>query len=444
MSHLTGFNLARNNVRRWVSLVLTVIVMTGCTLSSTEDSGESVALITGAPTVELATPLANSTFLKGVVVNIIASVANAGTDLQRVEFKVNDAKIAEVNAPNPSGAARFSVTNTWTPDTAGVFTVEVIAYRADGSSSQPATIQVNVVDELPKIEPSVTPQPTTDTGNSAVTQPTQQQQVVNPPTATNTVVVQPTAEPTQQPTEDPATQAVVVRVVQGGMNVRSGPSTNFVPVLGVLPGNEDVPILAANPAGSWYKINFNGGIAWISSDPSLVTLVSGDPATLPREVGPAIPTLQPTAPPIQVQPTAAPGQPTQPPATGGDGVNLVITGFELRQGSRPVNTIFINEPAVAFVKVKNAGTQDTPTGFFVLLRIVNKDDGGFLLEEAAAFSGVLKAGEEYTLQIPFTDKAGAGLTKSAAAIVDNNNQIPETNEGDNNSPFAIEYVLGAQ
>lgn len=428
--------------------LLLLFAVTGCSLSSLTGEGEAVAMISGAPVVELSAPLANSTFLQGVVVNILASVSNAGDDIQRVEFKVDDITIADVTSPNPSGSSRFSVTRTWTAENAGTYTIMVMAYRADGSSSQPATVQVNVVDELPQTDPTETPEPTmTEEVNPTEAAP---QTVANTPAATSSSNVatgdgdNATEEANPEPTTAPTDDGVVVRVVQGGMNVRRGPSTNFVPPVGVIVGESEVPVLAANRDGTWFKIQFQGGDAWISSAANLVTVISGDPETLTREEGPPIPTLAPptatTAPAIAtIAPGTTPGTP--PPASGGDGSNLVITGFELRQGSRPINTIFINEPASALIKIKNIGTQPVTTGFFVLLRIVNKTDGGFLLEEAASVTS-LAAGEETIVQVPFTDRAGPGLTKSAAAIVDSNNQLPESNEGDNNSPFAIEYVLG--
>jgi hypothetical protein len=441
---------------RYGFCLLFLFAITGCSLSSLGiGEGEEVAVISGAPVVELSAPLANSTFLQGVVVNILASVSNAGQDIQRVEFRINEMTIADVASPNPAGAPRFSVTRTWTAEAAGNYTVSVIAYRGDGTSSQPATVQINVVDGL--AEPTETEEPA----------PTQ---TTPPPTATNTQAAPPTtnapaAEVDNTSTEEADADAgtggeaaaateeaaassdeVVVRVVRGGMNVRRGPSTNFVPPVGVLVGETDVPIIAANQDGSWYKIKFQGADAWISSAANLVTLVSGDPSTLPIEQGPPIPTL---APPTAIPATAAPLATTAPGTTpgatvaaptGGDGPNLVVTGFELRQGSRPVNTIFINEPAVAFIKVKNVGNQPA-TGFFAVLRIVNKDDGGFLLERATAVNS-LAVNEEIIVQVPFTDEAGPGLVKSAAAFVDLNNQVPESNEQDNGSTFAIEYVLG--
>jgi hypothetical protein len=432
--------------RLWVSLCfMFLLAITGCSLSSLGgDDGEAVAAISGAPVVELSAPLANSTFLKGVVVNILAAVSNAGEDVQRVEFKIDDTTIADLASPNPSGAARFSVTQTWTAETAGTYRISVIAYRGDGSSSQPAEVQINVVDQLPELDATDTPAPT-NTAAPTTAAPTQQPQTVaNTQSAPETgdeenAEAEQDTDPTAAPTDD----RVVVRVVPGGMNVRRGPSTNFVPVVGVLVGESEVPVLAANQNGTWFKIQFNGADAWISSDSSLVTVISGDPKSLPVESGPPIPTL---APPTAIPATAAPANTTAPgttPSGGGSGANLVITGFELRQGSRPVNTIFINEPATAFIKVKNTGNQATATGFFVILRIVNKSDGGFKLEEAAPYSLTLQPNEEVIINVPFTDKAGAGLEKAAAAFVDENNQVPESNESDNGSPFAITYVLGA-
>ncbi|MCU0496368.1 MAG: SH3 domain-containing protein [Anaerolineae bacterium] len=425
--------------------LLALITLIGCSLPS---QGTSVAVITGPPTITLASPLPNSTFLADVPVNILAAIANAGPDIQRVEVRVDNTTLADLNAPNPSGATVFTVTQTWTATGEGPHTISVQAFRGDGTSSTAAVVQINVVNEPPIVAtetPIPTPVPPTATPTPVTPTVAATSGGGTTPQATDTTgsgggnVTQPTAT-----TQATTAQGVVVRVVPGGMNVRRGPSTNFIPPLGALPGEQEVPILATNQNGTWFKIRFNGQDAWISSDPNLVTVISGDVTTLPRETGPAIPTLPPpTAQPTTVPQTAAPGTTPTTGATG-NGADLVITGFELRQGARPVNTIFINEPAVAFVKIKNQGNQPTSTGFLVILRIVNTADGGFKLEEAAAYSAVLAPGEETTVQIPFTDRAGAGLDKSAAAVVDENNQVPEANDGNNGSPFAINYVLGAQ
>jgi hypothetical protein len=360
------------------------IALTGCSLNFGQPEGESVASISGAPIVEIAAPLPNSTFLQNVAVNILSSISNAGADIQRVEISVNDEVITDLPSPNPSGAARFSVTQTWTPDNPGEYTVTVTAYRADGTSSPPATVQINVIEGVP-----------TSQATEEVTEPTATRLV---PTATATL------SPTQSETEDETStdetdsnsteeastesgdddntgeassadsDDVVIQIVEGGINVRRGPSTNFQPPLGVVTG--EVTALAANNSLTWFKINYQGGEAWITGDESLVTVVSGDPESLPRESGPPIPTLAPpTAPPAATATaggalsTAAPtGQVTGQPTGSASGADLVVSNFVLEPRDP-----FCNQPAQMRANLANIGNAATATGGFVILAVENTD-----------------------------------------------------------------------
>lgn len=417
-------------------VVLWLIVfslLTGCSLPSS-NTGEQIAAITGAPIVELAAPLPNSTFLKGVGVNILAAVSNAGSDIQRVEIKVADGTVADVASPNPSGAARFSVTHTWLAEAQGEYTIEVIAFRGNGAASAPATVKINVVDDLPATEaptateviPTNTVQPTNTTVVAAVS-PTQNQSV---PVATATT-------DSSVPAATATSAGVTVRVVRGGMNVRRGPSTNFVPPLGVLPGEQDVPVLAANPNATWFKIMFNGAEAWISSDPSLVTVVSGDVSSLPRESGPPIPTLAPATLAATAIPTGVGATPETPATT--NGANLVVANFVLDPADP-----FCNRNAQMRANISNIGNEATASGGFVVL-VVENTDGTNRQTLGAVEIPILAAGQQnFTIALDFKDphvsNRGDGI-KRAFVIIDPNNQIPESNENDNVSA-ADEYALG--
>jgi hypothetical protein len=437
-----------------LALSLLILALTGCSLNFGQPEGEAVAQISGAPIVEIAAPLPNSTYLQNVVVDILSSVSNAGADIQRVEVSVNDQSIADLPAPNPSGATRFSVTQTWTPDTPGEYTITVTAFRADGSSSQPASVQISVIEGVPTsqateevAQPTATR--TTPTATSTLS-PTETEDASSETVRSSTDEAdsvstdEADADPSSDTTaEAPAGDDVVIQIVEGGINVRRGPSTNFNPPLGVLTG--EVTALAANNNLTWFKISYQGGEAWITSDENLVTVVNGDPEGLPRETGPAIPTLAPpTAPPATATPTAGSSLSTAV-ATGtgtstgtGTGADLVVSNFVLDPKDP-----FCNQPATMRANISNIGNAATATGGFVILAVENTD-GTNRQTLGAAEIQVLAAGQQnYLIELPFRDtftsSRGDGI-KRAIVIIDANNQIPEGN--DNNNTAQVEFALG--
>lgn len=439
------------NLRPFIVLCFCFSIMTGCSLNFGSDEGEAVAVISGAPVVEIAAPLPNSTFLQGVAVNILAAVSNAGSDIQRVEIRVDEATIADVTSPNASGAPRFSITQTWTPDSAGEYTVTVTAYRADGSASQPATVRINVIEGLPTTQPTHTPQPTitrqaptatftiapVETDDTEDTDPSDETDEAGSTGGAGDT------DATDAPADTASGNDVVLRIVQGGINVRRGPSTNFVPPLGVLTG--DVTALAANTSLTWFKINYQGGEAWITGDESLVTVISGDPASLPRESGPPIPTLAPptatTAPPATgpgmstVAPTGAATGSATGSATGAD---LVVSNFVLDPKDP-----FCNQPAQMRANIANIGNAATATGGFVILAVENTDGSNRQVLNAVEIPVLAAGASNHLVVIPFQDthvsNRGDGI-KRAIVIIDANNQIPEAN--DNNNSASVEFALG--
>ncbi len=440
------------NLRPFIALCFCFSIMTGCSLNFGSDEGEAVAVISGAPVVEIAAPLPNSTFLQGVAVNILAAVSNAGADIQRVEIRVDEATIADVTSPNASGAPRFSITQTWTPDAAGEYTVTVTAYRADGSASQPATVRVNVIESLPTTQPTDTPQPT-------ITRPAPSATFTIAPVETET---DDTGEPDSSdetddagstggtgdtgnpnPTDAPADTGsgnnVMLRIVQGGINVRRGPSTNFVPPLGVLTG--DIPALAANTSLTWFKINYQGGEAWITGDESLVTVISGDPASLPRESGPPIPTLAPptaTTAPAATGPGMSTIAPTSDTPGSTSGADLVVSNFVLEPKDP-----FCNQPAQMRANIANIGNAATATGGFVILAVENTDGSERHVLNAVEIPVLAAGASNHLVAIDFRDTFTSNRAdgiKRAIVIIDANNQIPEAN--DNNNSASVEFALG--
>src|SRR3954462_13016999 len=135
---MTGMRLLSPHRRLLIALL---ILLTGCTLNNVVAPNET---ITGAPTVRILSPQPNATYMEGVAVNLQATVSNAGKDLDRVEIVIDGSTVATLNQPNPNAAASFNVTHGWSAAGIGAHSINVVAYRPDGSSSDPATVAITV------------------------------------------------------------------------------------------------------------------------------------------------------------------------------------------------------------------------------------------------------------------------------------------------------------
>lgn len=98
------------------------------------------------------------------------------------------------------------------------------------------------------------------------------------------------------------------------LNVRRGPSTIFAPPIDFLGRGSDGNIIAVDPTGTWYKIQYVNSIgeSWIIANEAFIS-VTGDISSLLPDAGPATPTITPTSTPSNT-PTSIPSStPTQTP-----------------------------------------------------------------------------------------------------------------------------------
>ena len=119
----------------------------------------------------------------------------------------------------------------------------------------------------------------------------------------------------QPPPADPNV-CIVQAANAGGVNIRSGPGTNYNEV-GSLVG--DITLTATGQNNGWYYGNYAFGAGWVASS---VTIATGPCNNLPFVDAPAAPAQQ-VAPPQQTEevsasptvppPTQAQDQPTEPP-----------------------------------------------------------------------------------------------------------------------------------
>ncbi len=371
-----------------------------CSLATPNQGGGDATTISGAPVVRLASPLENATYRENVPVNILAQVSNAGPNIERVEVLVDNIIIATLPNPNPTGADAFSVAQAWPAAGLGTHTIGVNAFRGDGTGSEPVAVTVTVVDVSGSDGTTVLAsddgaaagagEDTGDTrqgignllgaivgggGQSAqqaeateVPQPTALLPEPEPDEPDDEVEAQQAEAPANEPEQaeeavaPPPTPSQPMARLTVGANIRSGPSTSYVPAIGSLPAGEETPLLAVNSDRSWYKIQYYNSEGWIFGQ--LIDVV-GDASGLPVENPPPPP---PTSTPV---PTAVPATeaPAAPAQTGNINVDFNrdprIDPFPPDCGQ----TMTIN------IRYENNGPDPMPGSAAVVVRDVHPDSG---------------------------------------------------------------------
>ncbi|MGJ3238560.1 MAG: CARDB domain-containing protein [Anaerolineae bacterium] len=399
----------------WVLLSLT---LSACDLlTSPQETTEDIAF-EGAPQITIASPMNGDTYQAGVGVNILLRVDNAGPDVARVAIQVDGQIIGEATMPNPNGDPSFTVSNGWPATGEGQHVISAVVSRADGTNSE-ASVTINVVtsqtnDDSASDEPDTDEpeEPEDDAGASNVIGDTPLPTPV-PREPTNTVV--PTIAPTNTPAPTATSSRPQVRV-QTGANVRSGPGLVFDPPVGSLAANETVDILAVNNAGTWFRIQYYNGDAWISAQ---VVDVIGDISSLPREAGP----------PTPVPPTETPIPATQPPASN---IDLIIDANQ----TSVVPTFRCGLASEITVTVVNQGTERSAGTSIIAEDIQPNGDIGATTNGAVP---ALDPNQSATVVVYLTVTTFVNEGHTFRVRVDPNNSIAESNETNNN--YVYEYNL---
>ncbi len=131
-------------------------------------------------------------------------------------------------------------------------------------------------------------------------------------TPSRTPTFTPTRTPTPQlnATPSPSASDVFLVITAPSINIRSGPSLSFG-VVGAFSRDDRIQLVGTNSDYSWVAFNYQNGVAWITTNERLVTII-GDLKMLPI-LGQPRPPSTATAAPL----TKAPA--TQPAASGGSG-----------------------------------------------------------------------------------------------------------------------------
>lgn len=416
---------SNNRLRVLIFFSILSLLVSACDIMSAPET-EDIAF-EGAPQVVISSPLNGDTYREGVGVNILLRVDNAGSDIARVAIEVDGEIIGEAILPNPNGDPSFTVNNGWPASGEGAHTITTIASRGDGTTSDPATVTINVVAAEDSQSDDMSDDDTSMDDDDMATEEMSQDDETDDASASGSdddSSAQATTAPTQaQPTAVPATDEPEatntpsqpqVRITTGA-NVRSGPGVVFDPPIGSLAAGATTNILAVNPAGTWYKIQYYNGEGWVSAQ---VAEAQGDISGLPREAGP------PTPVPFTPTPVA-----TNTPATAPD---LSVTNVVVDP-----HPFVCNESSEVSVTIANNGTAASGGTSVLVQDIFNGQVGANTNAPVPA----LAPGETHTAVMFLTVSTNFGEAHNTRVTVDPNGQVSENNEN-NNVRNEQPYVLG--
>lgn len=344
-------------------------LLCGCSLTAAPRGDvDAAAVIEGPPVVRILSPLPNQTFMAGVTVAVQARVENAGPDLARVSVLLDDALVGEEPNPNEIGAAMFSVKIDWPTSNPGQYEIAVLAERGDGSLTR-ETVAVSVVDQAGL-----------GLGDDSGEQ--------NADTADASELSLPTALP---PTDVPITRRATVTTVS---NLREGPGTQFE-LVDRAEVDQEIELVAANPAGDWYKIRHASGEAWIYAE---LVSARGDVDSLPR-----------------ISP-----------------VNLIVTDIAIDP-----HPLVCQQTSEIQVTVKNEGAAALPGGGWIKAEAVLKSSEEILEAAETVFPSIAPGGE-YTAKTALAVSLHYNETQRIRVTL--RSLVDESSEG-GAVFYAEEYVL---
>jgi uncharacterized protein YraI len=400
-------------------------IMSGCSLTASDTAISATPVFTGVPSVKLASPLPNETYLEGASINILGRIENAGADIQMVEILLDNQSIGSQMQPNEGGNASFTVTNSWQAMNSGNHVITLRAVRADGSAGEASvTIAVESASDASVDASAVQVTPTVDLGLPTPIQPAQVAPTLEPTSAV-TATLAPTTAPavvaTATNTTAPVSTAPQITVISGA-NVRSGPSTAFNPPIISLVANTTAPIVAISPDRQWYKIQINNTTGWISATTVTTT---GELGGLTIDAGPATPIPQPTAVPATGVPTA-----TTAPATNTD-LSITFVGLS-------PDPLVCNQAGVVTVTIVNSGASASAETTVLIQDLYNGNAG------ASASATVKSLGQNESIDITLSLTVSTNFAEghTLRARIDPDNRVSETNEQNNDNNKAYTLATG--
>ena len=230
-------------------------------------------------------------------------------------------------------------------------------------SANPALVAGSRTPTLPPLSTRVVLVPTTTPAPPATQTATPTSTAV-PTTATTAATAVPltaTSSFTATATSlSPTITSGLLTIVQG-VNVRSGPGTNY-PVVGSLKAGDTAPVLGRNATGDWFVISLKngpGGQGWVSANSNISTY-NGDKSQLTVVAAPPVP-----ATPVPAATPKPAGNPNGALVNGAHGVSGMLNLCSSQV------TFAVNE-RVCFVEwIKNNTTQPVPYGLLGVTAVKN-------------------------------------------------------------------------
>lgn len=368
-----------------IVLLLALLALVGCTLSTQPAVDEPIATspgntASGKPTVRITAPKEGDEFVVAQQIFITANATDTA-GVTRVQLIANEQVVKTISSESSTGQKNFEILLDYTPRAAGSVVLEVVAYRG-AIASDPATVTINV--RANQTQVTATSRPVTNAPN------------INP--------------------NDPTCRALI----NAGLNVRSGPGTNFDRITTLAAGTV-VPIVGRTGLNDWWQIRYGTVVGWVSAP---FTSVLGICSAVPVIPSPATPTPRvPTAtnrPPA----TAIPTSTTVPPTNTPGRPDLVITSI-----TGPTSVDIATNGATQRYNVTITNTGSGPSGSFV-----NDFSGPSGTTDLGTVSG-LNAGESISLTIDVTF-TGAGSI-NLGAVADSGGQVSEISEVNNNASLTV-------
>ncbi len=262
-------------------LVCTLAVLSACNLTRTRPTTEPVvtgtaAAVDGKPVVTISSPQDGDEVVIGTDVFVSANATDS-VGITRVQLIADNQIVKTVSSESVAGDQNMNVLLDFRPAAAGELALEVIAYRG-AVASDPATINIIVRQNQAQVTATIIPQ-------------------------TNVPVIDP---------NDPTCRALT----NVGLNVRTGPSTNF-PRITTLPAGRQVPIIGRVGDNTWWLVRVNATTSgWVIQRNPLnpneeFVSIFGVCSGIPIISSPATPTIFPPT----ITPTPSRTNTPIPPAT---------------------------------------------------------------------------------------------------------------------------------
>jgi outer membrane biosynthesis protein TonB len=182
-----------------IAVLLAAVVIVGLAIVA-------LLLLSGSdndmPTVAIQSPTQGAEIAVGTEVLLQATAAGA-RDITRLEIKVDDVLAGVSTSPDPAGTGALTINQPWTFSQAGPHAVTATAYTAANQVSDPASVEVTIIELVAQETPTATASATPTTEAPSDTPTPTSSPTGEPLPDTPTPSATPTSTPTPTPTNTP-------------------------------------------------------------------------------------------------------------------------------------------------------------------------------------------------------------------------------------------------